>query len=149
MTALKLFVEVGGSYVCFGLALYAISAIASFGWVRLGRHEGGRPYAWPAIRICACTVVLIGLELARQLCDGFHADCFPVWAARIALPVTYLIMGNAAFGLVHQEAAKQATEEARARRAKVRRRPAEMSPSTTEAASAESGQLLARVTSKF
>lgn len=149
MTALKLFIEIGGSYVCFGLALYAMSAIASFAWVRLGRRDDDSPQQRAAVKVCAATVVLIALELLRQVCESFHNERFPVWASRILLPATYVILGNAAFGLVHHEASKQLGEQAKDKRARARKRAVRVAAATGAVDSAEGGQLLARVSTEF
>lgn len=147
--ALKLFIEVGGSYVCFGLALYAISAVASFAWLRLHSDEDQRPCHSAAFRICFCLVALIVLEAVRQIGDSLQYQLFPVWITRLMLPGIYFILGNSAFALVHRELDKHAAELVVHKPARPRKRKAVAAVSPNLRESAESSQLLARVTSKF
>lgn len=110
MSTLKFLLEVGTSYLCFGLALYAIGAITCLCRLRVGRQSNSPKVDSDIVRVCVCVVVLIVLEAARHVWDSFHYEHFPLWITQVALPTTFLVLGNSAFGLVYRELETEAPE---------------------------------------
>jgi hypothetical protein len=99
-TAVSFVLDVGISYVSFGLALYAGGALAALMWIR--RRGGVTSQAMFAdlARTYGCMIILILLEAVPQLWDSFHVEHFPQALTRAALPVLYLVLGNSAFRLI-------------------------------------------------
>ena len=89
-------------YISFGLAIYAITSLCGLLFVRyklsvfphltrkIARYYGG-------------VIVLIVLEMSRQIWDSLYVEHFPLVVARAILPAVCVVVGNAVFGIMRLE----------------------------------------------
>ena len=95
-------IDIVGSYIIFGLALYAMSGLLMILRARLRERSMSREVRKDFIIINLSLVSYMLIEACRQVWDSFRPDHFPIWPSRFLLVVLLPMTGNAAYRLYHR-----------------------------------------------
>ena len=90
---LSFLLDVGLSYVTFGLTIYAIAGLATNIWIS---RKAGKPRKVLRDLCLAYSSIggLLVLDASRQIWDSFHLTHLPLGITRVAVPIMYLLLGN-------------------------------------------------------